>query len=207
MTLTLLLVIVTGLISYQAFNKPELFYKLSHQPHREYHSKEYYRFISSGFVHADFTHLLINMYVLWIFGEEVERNFVIIFGEAMGRVYFLLLYLATIAFGDLPTFLKHKDNPNFTSVGASGAVSGIVFVFILFYPWSTLLLFFIIPAPAILAGVAYLIYSSYASRKMNDRIDHDAHFYGAIFGMLFTIALKPSLIQLFISQLINNFPL
>jgi len=206
MSLTLIIIIVTGLISYQAFNNPSLMYKLQHSPYQEAHNKEWYRFISSGFVHVDWTHLLINMFVFYSFGEAVESYFVQIFGEVIGRLNFLLLYLLTIIFGDIPTFVKHKDNQSFASVGASGAVSGILFAFVIFQPWATLLLFFVIPCPAIVAAVLYLVYSSWASRNQSSRIDHDAHFYGAVFGFVFTIVLQPSLFSTFWNNLINGFP-
>jgi len=206
MSLTLIIIIITGLISYQAFNNPGLMYKLQHSPYQEAHNKEWYRFISSGFVHVDWTHLLINMFVFYSFGEAVESYFVQIFGDIMGRVNFLLLYLLTIIFGDIPTFVKHKDNQSFASVGASGAVSGILFAFVIFQPWATLLLFFVIPCPAIVAAVLYLVYSSWASRNQSSRIDHDAHFYGAVFGFIFTIVLQPRLFSMFWDNLINGFP-
>jgi len=206
MSLTLIIIIITGLISYQAFNNPGLMYKLQHSPYQEAHNKEWYRFISSGFVHVDWTHLLINMFVFYSFGQDVEYEFVDRMGEVKGRVGFLAMYLLTIIFGDIPTFVKHKDNQGFASVGASGAVSGILFAFVIFQPWAMLLLFFVIPCPAIVAAVLYLVYSSWASRNQSSRIDHDAHFYGAVFGFIFTIVLQPSLFSLFWENLINGFP-
>ncbi len=206
MSITLVIIIVTALISYQALNNPSMQAQLYHSPHREAHHGEYYRFITSGFVHGSLPHLLINMFVFYQFGQIVEAYFVNIFGEMLGRLNFVLLYVLTIAFGDFPTFIKHKDNPNFASVGASGAVSGVLFAFILFDPWAMLGLFFVIPCPAIIAAVLYLVYSSWASRNQAGRIDHDAHFYGAIFGMLFTIVLKPSIFSVFLQRLTDGFP-
>ncbi len=207
MSITLVLVIITSLISYQALSDASLLYRLQHSPYQEAQRGEHYRFITSGFVHGSFPHLLINMFVFWQFGQIVESYFLQIFGELMGRINYILLYFLTIIVADLPTFFKHRNNPSFASVGASGAVSGVLFAFILFNPWSTLLLFFIIPCPAIVAAVLYLVYSSWASRNQNDRIDHDAHFYGAVFGMLFTILLKPSVFNIFLQELIEGFPL
>lgn len=207
MSITLILVIVTCLISYQAFRNQGMFEKLKHTPYLVHRQKEYYRFLSSGFVHADWMHLIINMYVLYQFGEIVEDRFVTHFGPLMGRLDFLVLYLLTLLLSDFPSYLKHKDNPHFSSVGASGAISGIIFVFVLFQPWSMLLLFFIIPIPAIVAAVLYLVYSSWASYHSKDFINHDAHFYGAIFGLLIALAMWPSLFQLFWDRLIHEFPL
>jgi membrane associated rhomboid family serine protease len=206
MSITLVLVIVTCLISYQSFNSREAFLKLQHWPYQEARTKEYYRFLTSGFVHGSWLHLGINMFVLYQFGEIVEERFVLLFGELMGRINFLLLYILTIIFADIPTFIKHRDNPGFASVGASGAVSGIVFAYVIFYPWNLLYLFLILPVPGIVLAIGYLIYSSWASRNSHDNIDHEAHFYGAVFGFLFTIALKPDLFSLFVDRLTNGFP-
>lgn len=206
MSITLILIIITCLISYQAFQNPELFYKLKHIPYRVDQNKEYYRFLSSGFVHADWMHLIINMFVLYQFGEFVEHKFVFHFGELMGRLNYLFLYLATMFLSDIPSFLKHRHSSQFSSVGASGAVSGIIFVFVLYQPWSILLLFFIIPVPAIIAAVLYLVYSSWASNRGRDFINHDAHFYGAIIGLLIALAMKPSLLGIFWDRLIHGMP-
>ncbi len=206
MSITLILVIVTGLISYQAFNDGTLKGKLLHRPYLENHQKEYYRLLTHGFIHADWTHLLINMYVLYIFGEFVERTFVGIFGQMQGRLFYILLYLSAIVVASIPTHLKHKNNSYYAALGASGATSGILFAFILFRPWAELLLFFILPCPAVVAAVLYLVYSSWASKNSRDNIGHDAHFYGAIFGFLFPIALKPELFTAFLDQVINQSP-
>jgi membrane associated rhomboid family serine protease len=181
MTITLILIIVTALISWQAFSNRDMFYKLMHHPYQEMRDKQYYRWFTSIFLHGSTMHLFINMFVLYQFGTIVEQYFLSLFGEMMGRLNFLLLYLLSGIFADIPTYFKHKNNQMFSSVGASGAVSGILFAYVIFDPWAMLLLFFIIPVPAIIAAVLYLVYSSYASRKGGDNIDHDAHFYGAVF--------------------------
>ena len=206
MSLTLILIIVTVLISWPAFSNQEMFVKLMHYPYGELRSKEYYRFLTSVFLHGSTMHLFINMFVLYQFGTAVEGYFVIQFGEGLGRTYYLLLYLLSGIFGDIPTYFKHKNNQMFSSVGASGAVSGIMLAFVIFNPWSMLLLFFIIPMPAFVAAVLYLVYSSWASNKGGDRIDHEAHFWGAVFGFWFTIALKPGLFSSFLDKLIGGFP-
>ena len=207
MTITTILIIITALISWRAFHNDQLFYKLAHWPYKEHQNKEYYRFLSSGFVHGNWLHLLINMFVLYIFGEFVETHFILFFGSVTGKVYYVLVYLITIICADIPTYLKKQNNPSYMAVGASGGVSGLVFIFILLYPWQLLYLYGLIPIPGIVAGVLYLWYSSYASKRGKDRIDHDAHFYGALVGVILTVLLKPSLISQFSRKLINEFPL
>ncbi len=202
-SITIIIVAVCVLISYICFGNQELFHKLKHWPYAEVREKEWYRLISSGFIHGSWMHLLINMFVFWQFGEVVEARFRVEFGLLWGNLFYTLLFLVTIVLADIPSLLKHKDNVYYSAVGASGAVSGILFVNILFYPWNLLYLYAIIPIPGIVAGVLYLIYSSWASKNSRDNIDHDAHFYGALFGLLFTVMLKPSLFVDFINQLMH----
>ncbi len=204
MSVTLAIVMLTVLVSWAAFENRSLFEKLTHHPYVEHRNKEYYRFLTSALVHGSWGHLLINMFVFYQFGEPVEQYFMALFGAGKGRLFFLLLYVATTIFADLPTFVKYKNAPHFRSVGASGAVSGILFAFVIFQPWAMLLLFFVIPMPAILAAVGYLVYSSWAGKNKRDMIDHSAHFYGAVFGFLFTIALKPELFAYFVRELIQG---
>jgi membrane associated rhomboid family serine protease len=141
------------------------------------------------------------MYVFYEFGSIVEKIFISIHGPAIGRVWFLALYFGTLIIADIPTFLKYRNNPNFASIGASGAVSGILFAYILFDPWAMLALFFVIPVPAIVFAVLYLIYSSWADKNQSGKIDHSAHYYGAFSGLLFTIIFYPKVLQIFIDRL------
>ncbi len=207
MSATVVLILITGLISYNAFNRQDMFYKLAHWPMREMQAKEYYRLITSGFVHGGWLHLLINMFVFYSFGELIEREFQFMFGKMWGTVFFVAIYLLTIISASMPSMFKKQGNPNYMAVGASGGVSGIVFIFILLYPWEPLYLYAIIPIPGIVAGVLYLWYSSYASKNTNDRIDHEAHFYGALFGIIYTLLLRPGLALHFGQSLIEDFPL
>lgn len=203
MSITVLLIIITCIISYYAQPRTANFIQLQHSPFVETRNKQYYRMLTSGFVHGGWVHLFINMFVLYDFGQTVENQFIIYFGETMGRLNYLLLYLVTIVVANCGTLIKHRDNPQFASVGASGAVSGILFVYIIFYPWNLLLIMFIIPCPAILASILFLVYSSWAAKNSQDFIDHDAHFYGAVFGFIFAVALKPSFFNLFLHNLIS----
>ena len=202
LSITLVIVIITALISIQGFNNQGIVERLKHSPYAETRNKEWYRLITSGFVHGGWLHLIINMFVLFEFGRLIEMHFVVFFGQT-GRFIYLVMYLLAIAAGDLPSLLKHKDNPGYGSIGASGAVSAIVFIYIILYPWHMLYLYGILPIPAILGGIAYLAYSSWASKKQTSRIDHLAHFYGAVFGVVFIFALKPSLVVEFFKKLID----
>ena len=201
--ITYAIIAITAIISFQGFNRYDIVEKLKHSPYREVKFREWYRLLTSGFVHSGWIHLLINMFVFYEFGRWIELFFLAEFGPQSGRLLYLAMYLLTIVAGDLPTLVKHKQNPGFGSIGASGAVSGVLFIFILINPWDLLWLYAIIPIPAIVAGIGYLIYSSWAGKRGKGRIDHMAHFYGAVFGVIFMLILKPSLIVHFFNELSN----
>lgn len=191
--ITYLIIAITALVSIIAFNNRDLFERLVFHPYSIKRNNQGYRFLSYGFLHADWAHLLINMFVLYSFGILVEDYYKYVF-DVKGEFYYALLYLGALALSAIPSFGKQKDNYNYKAVGASGAVSAIVFSSIVFEPLNKLYLFFLpIPIPAILFGIIYLIYSVYMSKRNIDNIGHDVHFWGAIYGMAFTIALKPSL--------------
>jgi len=162
--------------------------------------KQWYRFVTSGFIHADWIHLIINMIVLWSFGNVVERYFNAIF-EERGFFNYLMLYLGGLIISITPSFKKHMHNPGYNALGASGAVSAVLFSAILFQPMAKIYLYGLIGLPGILVGVAYLVYSYYMDKKGGDNVNHDAHLWGAIFGVVFTIALKPSITLHFLDQL------
>lgn len=205
--LSIILVLVTGFISYQAFEKPAMRSRLLFVPDLVKRFGQYDRFLTSGFIHADWMHLLFNMYMLYEFGKIVEQLYVSAFGELEGRIYYLLLYLGGIVVSSLPSYIKHQDNGVYSALGASGGVSGVVFSLIFFAPWATIELFFLIPIPFIIGGVLYLWYSDYMSKEGKDNIGHDAHFWGAVYGFLFTVGLsaafRPDLIPRFFEELIK----
>ena len=200
---TLLLVGITCLISYLAWKNPEYYHKGVHYPYREKNHNEYWRSLTGGFLHGSNTHLLVNMYMLFMFGGWVESYFVMLKG-AGGRILFLLLYLSTIIVANILTGLQKQNDPGFRSVGASGATSAILFIYILRNPWE---MFIFPPLPAIILAFGFLIYSSWASKNSNDNIDHLAHYYGAIWGVAFTFILFPGTMSEFWEKLINEFPL
>lgn len=205
-SITIIIIIFTALISYQGFNRYTVIERLKHSPILENRNKEYYRLLTSGFVHADWTHLLINMFVLYSFGSTIESYITSIFPNPLGNIIFVVLYMLNVIIANIPTAIIHKDNPSFSSIGASGAVSGMVFIFILLNPWAILNLFFVIPIPAIIAGIGYLIYSSWAARKGHGRLDHMAHFAGAIGGILMITILNFDILSDFMQRLVSDFP-
>lgn len=184
-SITLLIVIITCIVSYMGFTDQIMFNRYSHQPFMENKYKQYYRLLTSGFLHVDFTHLILNMFVFWQFGSIVEAKFVGHFGFLNGELLYLFFYLSALVISDIPTMLRFKDYSGYNAVGASGAVSAILFAFIIFQPWAMLALFLIIPIPAVIAGVLYLAYEQWAGQRGRDNIGHDAHIMGAVFGMLF----------------------
>ncbi|QSE98518.1 rhomboid family intramembrane serine protease [Fulvivirga lutea] len=200
MSITLIIIIITGLISYNAFNNPTLKARLIFNPYTILRNREYHRFLSSGFIHADFIHLLFNMFVLWMFGGYVEQIFAAIYGTA-GYVLYVLMYLIGIVVSDIPSFLKHKDSPYYNALGASGGVSALLFSFIVFNPTQDLCLYGLLCFPGFIWGALYIIYSVYMGKRKGDNINHDAHLYGGLFGIAFTIVAVPGVIPAFIDQL------
>lgn len=206
MSVTIIIIAITCLISIPAFKNRRLFDQLKHHPYTEKREKEYYRWLTSGFLHGSEMHLGINMFVLYQFGTTVENEFQGIFGSTTGAVLFLVMYLLTIVLADAPTYFKHQDNPRYAAIGASGGVSGILMSYVLFDPWAMLGLYFVIPMPAIVFAVLYLWYESWAAKNSKDNIGHDAHFWGAIAGIVITLIFKPSIYMGFVSKLLHGSP-
>lgn len=204
LTINNIIVAITCLVSILCFSNHELRNKLAHYPVSEHGRNEYYRMLSSGFIHADPFHLFVNMFVLYQFGGEVESYFIDTHNE-FGKVIYLVFYLIAIVVANMPTFSRYKNNSSYMALGASGATSAVLFAFILYRPMSMLGLFLVIPIPAIIFGILYLWYSSYASRRSTDNIDHDAHFYGAVFGFLFAWMINPGQITSFLGQITDVF--
>jgi membrane associated rhomboid family serine protease len=200
-SITLIIIIVTSAISVSAFSKPELMYRYQFNPYMVVNRKEWYRFFTHGFLHADWMHLIINMLVLYFFGSVVEKYFILAFGPVKGIVLFVILYASSLVAASVTTFEKHKQNHYYNAVGASGAVSAILFSSIVFNPWMKIYLYGIIGLPGIAWALIYVGYCVYMGKKGQDNINHEAHLWGAIFGFVFTIAFKPSLFLHFIDQL------
>ena len=198
MSMTLIIIIITALVSVAAFSNEKLRNDLLFWPPAISQQYQYYRFITSGFVHADWMHLLFNMLTLYSFGEVMEFFFL----DKINKVGFLLFYLGGLIVSELPSYVKHVRNYHYRSLGASGAVSAVLFSFILLAPWQTLYVFFF-PLPAIIFAVLYLTYTAYMSKKGGDHINHSAHLWGAIYGIVVTIILEPDSLERFIQQILH----
>jgi membrane associated rhomboid family serine protease len=204
-TITLALIVVTGLISWQSFNNFAMREKLLFEPYKMKRERDFFRFITHGFIHADIGHLLINMLVLYQFGEAIEIVFGNVFAPGTGRLMYLFMYLSAIVVSSIPDYLKHQDNYAYGALGASGATSAMVFSYILFSPWDW---FMFPPMPALVFGILYLIYSNYMARRGGDNIGHNAHFWGAVYGLAFTLGsmaiLRPEMISFFWARLMQG---
>ncbi len=201
MSLTLIIILITVGVSILAFSNSEFFYKLKFNAWLIYHNKQYYRFLTYGFIHADWMHLLVNMFVLYSFGSAVEKNFGYYFG-VKSHLYFMLLYMGGIAFSTLASFSKHKNHDWYNAVGASGAVAAVLFSSIIMDPKMGIMFIFLpVPIPGWIFGILYLFYSAYMAKKGLDNIGHDAHFWGAVFGFVFTIILNLSFLKIFITNI------
>ncbi len=194
---TYLILISTIGASFYAWNRPEIYGQWILNPYRVHHQKEYWRFITSGFVHINYMHLFFNMFALFFFGQNVAYYF-----GLNGQWLMLLLYLTGIVVADIPTYLKYRNQPNYNSLGASGGVAAVVFSSIMFDPLNEIYLFFL-PwgIPGFILGALYIIYSYYQGKQMSDNINHDAHLYGALYGLALTILLRPGVVISFFQQI------
>ncbi len=197
--LTIIIIGITVLISLTAFGQPQFFEKAKFNPWSIAHRNEWWRWISGGFVHADYFHLGVNMITLYFFGVNMEYYFSTV-SEVNGLFLLAAMYLLAIPVSSLYSYHKYKDDINYSAIGASGAVSAILFSSILFDPTSKIYLYFAIGIPAWLFGILYLFYSYTMSKKQVDNIGHDAHFFGALFGIIFTIIIKPDILLLFVQH-------
>jgi membrane associated rhomboid family serine protease len=201
MIITGSIIAVTVLISVLGFYNQEAFTRCRFNAYDVRHANQWYRFFTYGFFHAGWFHLAVNMIVLYSFGLVVEKGFLYYF-HSKYILYYLLLYVGALLLSMLPAYGKHRNDVFYNAVGASGAVAAIVFASILLQPTQKIYLFFIpygIPAPVF--GVIYLAYEFYMSKRGKDNIGHDAHFWGALFGIIYTIAIKPVIFTFFLQQL------
>ena len=201
LSITIVIVAVTVLVSWRAFNDRALLERLILWPPAVERRKQYDRLLGYGFVHADWMHLIFNMITLWSFGTAVER----VFSEWITPVGYVLFYLSAIVVSILPTYITHRNDANYRSLGASGGVSAVLFAFILFDPWSTLIIFPIpVPIPAFLFAILYVGYSIWMDRRGRDNVYHSAHLWGAAYGLLFTVLLEPKVLAHFTQTLFRT---
>jgi membrane associated rhomboid family serine protease len=185
-SITLIIIIATSIISFVAFNNHKLLDQFIFYP-PAVRRGQIYRFFSCGLIHADFGHLIFNMISLYLFGEAVESKFMEAFGP-IGRLVYLGMYVLALAVSVIPTYINNKDNYHYRSLGASGAVSAVIFAGILFFPLAKLGLFFIpIYVAGFLFGIIYLFVSGWLDKRGGGNINHSAHIFGALFGVGFTI--------------------
>lgn len=203
-TITDLIIAATAIVSIIAFSSPELMHKGIFSPYEARYHKQYYNFITSGFLHANWIHLFLNMFVLYQFGNNVESYFRDSF-DARGIYYYIMLYFGALIVSNLPSYFKYHNDPGYQSLGASGAVSAVLFSYILIAPFAHIYLFGAIGLPSWVFGAAYSAYEYWASKKQMDNISHDAHFMGAVYGILFSILIKPSLVTELVHKLTSLF--
>lgn len=207
-TLTLLVGIL--IFSIYCFSDRNKMYKYLFHPYSIYHNKEHYRFLTHAFIHGDYIHLAFNCIALYSFGTALENYFFPqLFGEKLGKVYYILLFTGGIYAASFTEYFRNKNNPNYSSLGASGAISSVMFCFIMVSPLSQISLFFF-PMQGWIAGVLLLGVSYYLIRRKktsdySDNISHESHFWGALFGVAFILILKPALAKHFISQIVGVF--
>lgn len=200
MSLTYWIIGITVLASWYSFDKPLLLKKLVLNPFAVSHNREYYRLITSGFIHANFPHLLWNMFSFYFFGRVIEFYFNYLFGS-LGSILFLALYLLAIVIADLPSCIKYKNESWYNSLGASGGVAAVIFASILFQPLEKVCLYGVLCFPGFIFAIAYLIGSYYFAKRGQDNINHMAHIYGALFGVLFCVVVYPRVIFVFFEQI------
>ena len=195
---TFLIIGVTCVVSFMGFSNPALVSKLILWPPAITRGKEYWRLVTCGLIHADVPHLLFNMITLYFFGQLVEY----FYSATIGPLGYLLFYVGGLAVSSWPSWYQHRNDSGYRSLGASGAVSAVLFSFILMRPWSTILVFFV-PMPAILYAVLYIGYTIYMDRQRTDNINHNAHLWGAIYGAVATCLANWHVLPTFFAQLMR----
>lgn len=198
MTVTLILIGITSIVSWLAWQNAKLLDALILWPPAVHKQRQWYRLLSYGFVHANFQHLLFNMITLYFFGRIIEG----VITDKIGAVGYVLFYLGGVLASILPSYGEHRDDVAYRSLGASGAVSAVLFAFILFQPWAMIYVFFF-PVPAIVYAVLYTGYTLWANRRGGDGVNHSAHLWGAAYGVAFVLVLRPEMMRLFLDRLLH----
>jgi len=200
--ITLILISITCLVSILCFTGRLDANKLLFHAYSVWHRKEWYRMLTYGLVHGGWGHLFFNMLTLFFFGRVVEQYFAVAFGDVLGIVLYIVLYVSAIAVSTVWDLFKHKDDWNYSAVGASGAVSAILFASILFEPKMGIYIYLIpIPVPGYIFAPLYLLYCWYMAKRNMDNIGHTAHFWGAVYGLAFPLICRPDIFSHFLAQL------
>lgn len=185
--ITISIIIANVIFSLIGFSNADMVDKTIMWPYRVARENQYIRFITSGFLHADWMHLIFNMFTLFFFGRNLELYFN--YYGLGGNISYLLLYFLGLIISDIPSYIKHKNDYNYRSLGASGAVAAVVFATIVFSPWSAIYIYGALKISAALYAALYIFYCVYMGKKSNDNINHDAHLWGSLFGLAFTLIL------------------
>lgn len=209
--ITYALLAIMLIYSVICFNNQQMLYKYMFHPYSIYHNREHYRFLTHAFIHGDMIHLVFNCLALYGFGLQLEYDYFpheLLFGPKWGQVYYLLLFTGGIYAASITEYFRQRNNPNYYSLGASGAISAIIFCCIIINPKQQVGFFFI-PMPGWIMGVLLIGISVYLSRRKrlggyNDSISHEAHFWGAIFGVAFILLLKPFLFKRFLGLVLGT---
>ncbi|MEX2593037.1 MAG: rhomboid family intramembrane serine protease [Anditalea sp.] len=200
-SVTVILIMVTCISSYYGWKNPAFLSKSMFTPYRIKNNGEYQRFVFSGFIHKDSTHLLFNMFTFYFFGNVVEQFLTYRMGDIPGTIVYVLFYLVAIVIADIPTYNKYKNDPSYHALGASGGTSAAVFASIMLMPLADICIFGIFCLPGFILGLMFLGYSYYKGKQEKGNINHDAHLYGALFGIAFILILSPSSGIHFIDQI------
>jgi len=202
--ITLVLIIITVAASLLCFSQRRVFDALKFDASAVWHRRQWYRMLSYALVHGGWAHLLFNMITLYCFGRIVEQYFAAAFGPVSGGLLYVLLYVTAVAVSTVGDLLKYRNDPGYTAVGASGAVSAVLFASILFEPRLGIYIYLIpIPVPGFIFAPLYLVYCWYMARRNVDNIGHSAHFWGAVYGIVFPLLLRPDIFSHFLSQLLK----
>lgn len=201
-SISFIIIVVTVVFSLIAWQKPNLLEFWTLNPYRITRKQQYWRFLTSGFIHADFTHLFFNLFSFFFFGYQLEQIFSILYPE-IGTYLFILFYISAIVVADLPTFFKQKNNPYYNSLGASGAVSAVIFAGILFFPVEKIYLFGFVGIPGFIYAGLFTWYSIAMDKRGGGNINHSAHLYGGLFGWVFVTLLYPQVWVNFVKQILS----
>lgn len=188
-SITFLLIAINTVVSLIAlYGAPRLLERGYLKPFRVMREHTWYELFTSGFLHANFGHLFVNMFTLYFFGRIME--------QILGPVYFLGLYLSSLIVSGLPSLFKFRNDPSYATLGASGAVGGVLFAYIILFPLESIYIFLIpLPIPAFIFGVLYIFYSMYESKQARGKVNHEAHIAGALWGIIYLVAFVPNTVE------------